>query len=144
MKAQGESAATPLAYLASPHSHPDPAVREERYEAALQATARLIACGVVVYSPIAHFHEIAKRHSLPNGWAFWQAADRALIVRCSRVIVLQIPGWRESKGITAELEFARDLKIPIWYMHRATGELRLDLPWEEAGEDVEPKSRVKL
>jgi hypothetical protein len=39
-------------YLVSPYSHPDPLVREERFQAACEATADLIRSGAIVYSPI--------------------------------------------------------------------------------------------
>jgi len=34
-----------MIYLASPYSHPDPAVRAERYRAACRATAALLLAG---------------------------------------------------------------------------------------------------
>jgi len=46
----------PLIYLASPYSHPDPSVRQERYEAACKATAAMMRQGYHVYSPIAATH----------------------------------------------------------------------------------------
>lgn len=44
-----------MIYLASPYSHPAPAVRQERYEAACAATATLTREGHPVFSPISLF-----------------------------------------------------------------------------------------
>jgi hypothetical protein len=33
----------------------------------------------------------------------------------SKIIELVIPGWRSSKGICAEIEKAKEFKIPIFY-----------------------------
>jgi hypothetical protein len=64
-----------MIYLASPYSHPDPAVRQERYEAVCQAAAELISRGHIVFSPVAHSHTIAT-YGLPGDWEFWQRTDR--------------------------------------------------------------------
>jgi len=54
----------PLIYLASPFSHPDPAVREQRFEAACRAAADLIRQGKSIFSPIAHSYGIC-RYGVP-------------------------------------------------------------------------------
>ena len=51
----------PYVYLASPFSHPDPEVRKERVAAIAKITARLIAEGHIVFSPVAYTAEIQKR-----------------------------------------------------------------------------------
>ena len=40
-----------MIYLASPYSHPDPAVREERFREACRAAAKLISLGRIVSRP---------------------------------------------------------------------------------------------
>ena len=64
-----------MIYLASPYSHPDPAVRERRFRAACSAAAFLLQAGHAVFSPIAHGHVLAE-HGLPTDWSFWQRFDR--------------------------------------------------------------------
>ena len=101
-------------YLASPYSSPAPAVRHLRFRAALDAAARLMADGHVVFSPIAHSHPIeATCFPDPKPGAFWKAQDEPLLRAASRLIVLQIDGWRESRGIQWEIEVAREIQIPI-------------------------------
>jgi hypothetical protein len=45
-------------YLASPYSHPNPAVREQRFQAACQAAAALLRSGQAVFAPIVHSHPL--------------------------------------------------------------------------------------
>lgn len=104
-----------MLYLASPYSDPDPSVREARYRAACRAAAELIRHGVPVFSPIAYSHPLAA-FGLPGDWAFWASFDRAFIEACSEVRVLALPGWRESRGVRAELRIARSLRKPVSFI----------------------------
>lgn len=63
-----------MIYLASPYSDPDPAVREQRYEAACAATVAMLRAGHVVFSPIVHSHPLVA-YGLPTDWAFWQRVN---------------------------------------------------------------------
>lgn len=101
-----------MIYLASPYSHPDPAVRQKRFEAACRAAAALLRAGLPVFSPIAHSHPIAM-HGVPGTWAFWQYVDREYLRRCRAVVVLRLAGWDTSVGVQAEIEAARQLGIPV-------------------------------
>ena len=71
--------------------------------------------GVPVFSPIAHTHPIAA-YGLPMEWAFWEAQDRAFLEACSEVQVLMLDGWRESKGVSAEIALASELSKPVLYV----------------------------
>lgn len=104
-----------MIYLASPYSHPDPAVREQRFRAACQAAVALLHAGRVVFSPIAHSHPLAQ-HGLPGNWHFWERYDRAFLERCDEVLVLMLDGWEESVGVQAEIRIARELGKPVRYL----------------------------
>ena len=104
-----------MIYLASPYSHADAAVREQRFRAACRAAARLMRAGQVVFSPIAHGHPIAM-HGLPTDWRFWERNDREHLARCDEVVVLTIDGWRESEGVQREIRIARGLRKPLRYL----------------------------
>lgn len=97
-----------MIYLASPYSHPDPLVREARFDAACRATADMIRAGRPVFSPIVHGHPLV-RFGLPTDWAFWQRFDTEHLRRCDEVLVLRIDGWEESEGVRAEIELAAAL-----------------------------------
>lgn len=104
-----------MIYLASPYSHPDPAVREARFQAACRQAAEMLRCGILVFSPIAHTHPIAK-YGLPLEWARWEKYDRIFLEMCSEVWVLTLDGWQESKGVQAEIGIARELGKPVVFV----------------------------
>jgi hypothetical protein len=105
-----------VAYLASPYSHPDPAVREERYQAACRAAAALMRDGQLVYSPIAHSHNLST-YGLPTDWAFWSQYDREMLARCDELLVLMLDGWDISIGVREEIRIALELGKPIRFLH---------------------------
>lgn len=106
-----------LVYLATPYSHPDPTIMEQRFRVANMAAARLMEAGVFVFSPISHTHPIAVAGELPKGWDFWKAYDTTVISSCRKLIVLMQDGWKESTGVAAEIRIALELGIPVEPMH---------------------------
>jgi len=105
-----------MIYLASPYSHPDPAVREARFDAVSRKAGELMRAGWNVFSPISHMHPIAVRGGLPLGWDFWQAYDREMISACDSLMVFKLDGWKESKGVQAEIEIEQSLGLPVMYV----------------------------
>ena len=101
-------------YLASPYSILD---GQEAFVSAALAAAWLIGHGVRVYSPITHTHPIAHYGGLdPLDLDLWLRVDKPFMQHACGMIVLELRGWRLSKGIKAEVaEFARMGK-PIHYM----------------------------
>ena len=102
-----------LTYLASPYSHADPAVRQQRFEAACAAAARLMQAGETVFSPIAHSHPVEQYFNAIEDGEFWMRQDIPILRHCARVKVLRLPGWEQSKGVARELAVARELYIPV-------------------------------
>jgi len=122
-----------MIYLASPYSHPDATVREQRFRAACRATAGLFAAGHAVFSPIVHGHPLV-RHGMPTDWSFWEPFDREHLARCDEMVVLTIDGWRESVGVAAETRIARELGKTVRYLvPAATGSPTLAHVAKEAG-----------
>lgn len=106
----------PLTYLASPYSHHDPEVREERYRQACYTTAALMRNGHLVYSPIVHSHPLTRHpYGLPTTWDYWRTLDEAMLSRCQELLVLTIYGWEDSEGVMAEVRLAKNLGIPVRY-----------------------------
>lgn len=104
-----------LIYIASPYSHKAMSVMRDRFDAVCDYAGRLMQLGHVVYSPIAHSHPIAMRTGLPTDWDYWKTFDHAMITRSTSLMVLQLPGWDVSKGVTAEIQMAQALGIPVDY-----------------------------
>ena len=106
-------------YVASPYSHPDSVVREARYREAVEAAGRLMKerPGCAVFSPIAHSHMIAEQTSLPGDFDFWQAQDVGFIDHwATRLAVLTLDGWQESRGVQAEIARAEARGLPVEYL----------------------------
>jgi len=105
-----------MIYLASPYSHEDPAVREKRYHAAMEATARLINNGIHIISPIVHGHAMAEKHNMKGDFQFWNEYCIDMMLMCESILVLKLPGWQNSIGVTAEIKEARKHGIYVMYM----------------------------
>lgn len=107
-----------MIYLATPYSHRDPAVREKRFKIACKIAARLIRNGDCVFSPIAHSHSIctASNSQLDGSWETWQLFDARMISACDQLFVAMMPGWRTSKGVAAEIRWAKKLNKQIDYL----------------------------
>ena len=110
-----------LVYLASPYSHPDPGVRNVRFQQVCKASAILMKKGWLVFSPIAHSHPIAREGGLPGDWAYWEEFDRKFISMSDEMMVLTLDGWENSVGIRAEVKIAEEYKIPM--THKSLEEL---------------------
>lgn len=112
-----------MVYLASPYSSPDASVQLERYNLAVKATGYLMNAGFIVYSPIVHNHMLAELMDMPHGWAFWAKQDLGMLKHAIMLVVLTIPGWQESIGVTAEINFALSFGINIKYFDYETLEI---------------------
>ena len=103
-------------YLACPWSHPVKAVRYDRWRAVTRRFAELVSTGLLVFSPITMTHHAAEDYRLPGGWAFWKAFDSSFIEWCDELWVLTLPGWKESKGVAAEVSIAEIMGKPVVYV----------------------------
>jgi len=103
-----------MIYLASPYSHSDPSVREQRFQAACAAAAQFLREGQLVFSPIAHSHPLVP-YGLPTPWSFWARFDSQFLERCDELVVLMLDGWEASVGVQAEIDYARRRGKPVWY-----------------------------
>lgn len=103
-------------YLGSPYTHSDPDVMEERYLAACLKAGQLAKEGYFVYSPIVHWHPIAKLCDLPRAWEFWQRLDKESIQLMDEVWILKLKGWEVSIGIENEMIIAREFNKPCTFI----------------------------
>lgn len=105
-----------LIYLACPYQHKDKHIMWERFNAVTEAAGHLMAEGKVVFSPITHCHPIAERYELPRGWKFWEKFDKVYLGHSEEMIILPLPGWKESTGVTAEIGIMREQGKPIFLL----------------------------
>lgn len=101
-------------YLASPYTAPDPQLRAARYEVACAAAAAMLREGFLVFSPIAHSHPLAA-YDLPVEFDFWRRHCLSFLdYWATELCVLTLPGWKESVGVAAEIDFALKLGLPVF------------------------------
>lgn len=56
---------------------------------------------------------MTERYEMPKDAAFWQDYNHLMISKADGLIILQINGWFQSKGVTEEREFATQLHKPV-------------------------------
>jgi hypothetical protein len=69
----------------------------------------------VVISPITYGHTLLEYHEMPSNWDFWKKFCLSFLERCDEMIVYQMPGWENSRGVKEEIEFAKSKGIKITY-----------------------------
>lgn len=85
---------------------------DDRYSQTIAYTARLIAGGLHVFSPIAHNVTMIKHCGIPNGWNYWKLYDATMLADSGYLLILPLDGWEDSEGIQEERQLARDLGKP--------------------------------
>lgn len=106
----------PISYLAAPYSDQDPAVTEERIQRLCEVDQQLMLSGVFTVSPLYKHMMFMHGVDLPGDWNYWRDYSLSLLPLCERLIVIQMPGWDSSTGVTAEIAYATDCGIPICYI----------------------------
>lgn len=105
-----------MIYVASPYSHKNPLVEDHRY---LMVETYVIASfrrGFPAYSPIYYCHHLARKFGLPGDANYWKKFNNNMMRRADAVHVLQMIGWRESKGMQYEMMMADELGIPLIFV----------------------------
>ena len=119
-------------YLSTPYTHqsksreiglskPDSSekskeIEEQRYQIVTEVAAKLSQIGFTPISPITQSHPMARDHGLSKDFNFWAEHDFTLISRSDIVMVLMQKGWQQSDGISQEVDFAKQHKIPVLYI----------------------------
>ena len=108
----GEQSKKGFKYAASPYWHPEERVRQARARAARAATMDLIGQHINVFSPVVYSAVIQEKSSFrpPEGW---YSFDLNFLAQASGMIILEIPGWKESRGVLIETAYAQGREIPI-------------------------------
>ena len=112
-------------YLAQPYSHPELAVRVERFIEARKFLVWAFQERFPVFSPIVHWHQIAIQYELPYDAKAYQAQNTGMLTKASTIGILTIPGWRESIGLRQELESAAFQGLPCFCVSPISGDYLL-------------------
>jgi len=145
-----------ISYLASPYSSPSPALRRARYIAAVVATKELMQQGKVVYSPIVHWHMQTTMFDLPFDYLTWKGQNDPMMDVSGELLILQIEGWKESKGVQNEIQVFKNNNKPIsnyWLQNTFSShevnveyhelEARIAKITKESLENINRKTRVQ-
>ena len=118
-------------YLAAPYKAQEPAVERARVQAVKHVSDRLIGQGQVIFSPLEYTEAMQQRGIIPpQGWYLF---DLAMLRGCIKLLVLALPGWRESQGVIMETTVAKALGIPVAIMTVEDAELPRDLERQLTG-----------
>lgn len=105
----------PMIYLACPYGHPDRDLMDDRYETANKVTAKLMAEGNIIFSPLSHTVPISK-YLLDWKQHQWLETDLPFMEMCDELYVLMLHGWKESKGVEFEIHHFTMRECPISYI----------------------------
>ena len=103
-------------YLACPYSHEDILARKARFVEVTKKAGEMMKAGYLVYSPVTVCHPIVTKCDVSTGWDYWKELDKSFIEWCDEVWVVCLDGWKESKGIQAEIEIAKELGKEVKYL----------------------------
>jgi hypothetical protein len=111
-----------MIYLATPYSHDDPEVMEERFALVTATAAQLMLAGYVVYSPITHGHavQVALPEHLRTDHVFWLKQSMPFLCMATDLYVLKLDGWQDSIGVQWEIATAVALGKNIEYVEIET------------------------
>lgn len=107
-----------LWYVASPYSHPRKRVMQHRAAMVDYIMAKLYEKYKVALIPPILISRVIKEclgDSIGTDFKEWKKVDLKYISRCDAVIVVMLPGWKESIGVKAEILFALRNQIPVKY-----------------------------
>ncbi len=105
-----------LAYVATVYSKWPEGV-DDAFVQACRVTAALMKSGVRCFSPIAHSHPVALHGGIDElDHDFWMDVDRPFMEAASGLIVVRMPGWRESVGVLAEIDYFTRAGKPVEFV----------------------------
>lgn len=104
-----------LYYVASPYTSSDPAIAKERCQLAVKAAKVITRLGYAAFVPIAYNAPWSgdPDYQVDTTWQFWESIDLPFLDRCAALILLEIPGWEKSTGVNAELDYCKEMGIPV-------------------------------
>lgn len=103
-------------YVATPYAKYEGG-HDAAFTDAVESAARLINAGVNVMSPISHSHPIAKTGLLDaNDHDLWLPLDEQFMAGAHGLIVVEMPGWHESKGVQHEIEWFKARGRPVEHL----------------------------
>lgn len=104
-----------LWYLASPYTDYPGGIDKAAADVTKVAGA-LMSRGLIVFAPIVHGHAVDSTCKLGKGHSFWMRQCKQPFLRSHGLIVAQLPGWKESRGIDMEVGWAAEHDMPLFML----------------------------
>lgn len=117
-----------LYYLASPFSHRTAEKERERFIEAATLAGYLMKDGLFIFAPIPHSYPI-EEYGIGFGkmtGLFWLNQDFKILDKCDALLVATMPGWKESFGVTAEIQYAQRNNKPVYYVNPKTRAITIE------------------
>ena len=105
-----------IEYLGLPYSDYSVFVRDWRASVSDRIAADLTKQGRIIFAPISAWHHIAKKYKLPGTFEYWLKLDEEFIKASKKLLIITLPGWQKSTGVSEEIKLAKKYKIPIDYV----------------------------
>ncbi len=112
-----------MIYVATPYSHKDPEIVEQRVRIVNKYTTYLFNKGIFAFSPISHCHHLAMDYGLPTDFKFWENYNKHMISLSEGVHFLEQRGWTESVGYNSEMRIVIELEKSYSIIHPETFEV---------------------
>lgn len=104
-----------MIYIASPFSSPNKTVEADRYTKVSRYAHKLMLVGKVSFSPVVYGYHFHTTYGVPGDFDTWIEFNKAMIQSSDLLDVYKLPGWVKSKGVQAEIAFAREVGLPVIY-----------------------------
>jgi len=105
-----------IEYLGLPYSSADPLLEDWRAEVSNMVAVDLTQRGRIIFAPISAWHHLARKYKLPGTFEYWLRLDEEFIKVSKKLLIITLPGWRESTGVTEEIKLAKKYYVPIEYI----------------------------
>lgn len=131
-------------YISNPYNGTNEQ-REHRAQIAAQTCGKLLRMGVHGWSPIVHNHAMMRafdQFTLEERRTLILDFDFSLLCASKGMIVLELEGWDQSYGVSAEIKFCEEMGLPIKYLRPADLDSGKDL--HEILRDTPPPPQVRL
>ncbi len=100
-----------IIYLAGPYASDDEEEKARRADILAKVAVALLDFNIVVFSPVTYSIALVE-HGAKEGDG-WYNFDIALLERCDILLLVALPGFGQSHGVTLEISHANSLKKKI-------------------------------
>lgn len=107
---------SPMIYIAAPFTSPDEFVMDRRYHQTQRYCVEMFHDGYVVFSPVVHWYYPAKWAGMRGNFAPFKNYCLSMLAKADEMLILMLPGWKDSIGVRAEIDFATEREIVTRYV----------------------------